>query len=158
MEHRRHPVRSAPGGYIQLRDGLRVRKHFKLGDLAGKSFDWCIVQDRSLTRRGRPLYKIWQVGQNVETGFAIPKIAAVALSPHEMWNELFYQHTGKEKACHDPIGMCGFKEPDVIDLLDLTGSAPTLDPAPVFAQIKDLNNLSDRPHCVVFTTKYMGFN
>jgi len=90
------------------------------------------------------LYKIWQVGQNVETGFAIPKIVAVALSPHEMWNELFYQHTGKEKACHDPIGMCGFKEPDVIDLLDLTGSAPTLDPAPVFAQIKDLNNLSDR--------------
>jgi hypothetical protein len=122
-EHWRHPVPSVPGGYVQLRDGLRVRKHFQLGDLAGKTFDWCVVQDRSLTRQGRPLYKIWQVSQDPESGFAISKRAEVAHSPYQMWNDVFCRHTGKKNSCHDASGMCGFKEPDVVALLRLSESA-----------------------------------
>ena len=122
-EHWRHPVPSVPGGYVQLRDGLRVRKQFELGDLTGKTFDWCVVQDRSLTRQGRPLYKIWQVSQDPESGFAISKRAEVAHSPYQMWNDVFCGHTGKKNSCHDASGMCGFKEPDVVALLRLSESA-----------------------------------
>lgn len=145
-EHWRHPVPSVPGGYVQLRDGLRVRKHFQLGDLAGKTFDWCVVQDRSLTRQGRPLYKIWQVSQDPESGFAISKRAEVAHSPHQMWNDVFCRHTGKKNSCHDASGMCGFKEPDVVALLRLSESAQSSvgESGSVFAKIKDLDSLSDR--------------
>ena len=139
--HWRQRVKGSKAGYVQLRDGLRGRKNFKAGDLGGKTFDWCVTRDRSLSRQGLPVYKIWQVGQDDSTGFAIPRRAATAHSPHQMWNDLIFRHTRKQGACHAPLDMCGFNHPEVVELLELSEYAEA--EASIFCQLKSLDDPSD---------------
>ena len=100
------PQRS--GLEIPLRRGMKGRKLFCKGDLIGRSFEWCIVEDTHPFRAGRPKFILKELIQDPSTGLLMPSSDRwYGSGPQEMWSDLMQKELGPSKRCRSGLNGVG---------------------------------------------------
>ena len=100
---------------------MKDRKLFCKGDLTGRSFEWCIVEDTHPFRAGRPKFVLKELIQDPSTGLLVPTSDRWYDSgPQEMWSDMVQTELGPSKRCRSGLKWCGL---DNAGLLQLLGAA-----------------------------------